>query len=374
MFNIKKNKYQYLSFALLGISFFLNKNYLLEVNATNIISSLNNNETSQNYNTKFTSFNHNLNIDITEVETKNPIKIDGIKNLGINDTNDITYIYENPSLKSKKIAILPPKGICDIVDETSKTQLDQFLNKDNEYFIYIKSGDYEGYVLSKDISNTNLEDKLNFKTYAIVLDETSFYEEPNNKLNPLGTIEKNSIIEIKNYSKDNKYVKITYENNDVYIKTSVLKVIPCVDYAYAYEKGIYKKPNLDYSNREEFNENLIEFVTQFISNKYVWGGTSLINGTDCSGFTQSVYREFGYDINRVASDQYRNGVRISENELLPGDLVFYGKNGSISHVAMYIGNGEIIHASNSNPYPLGGIKISAYNYQTPIGYVRIVNF
>ena len=247
-------------------------------------------------------------------------------------------------------------------------------NKDNEYFIYIKSGKYEGYVLSKDISNTNLEEKLDFETYAIVLNEVDYFKEPNNESEPLGKIDKNSIIEVIDYSKDNKYIKFMHNNEEVFIKTSILKIIPNVDFAYEYEKGVYKKPDLSYTNREEFNESLIEFVTQFISNKYVWGGTSLINGADCSGFVQSVYKEYGYNLSRVVATQYYDVKHISENELQPGDLVFYANGGSLSHIAIYIGNGEIIHASNHNPYPKGGIKISNYNYQTPIGYGRVVDF
>ena len=112
---------------------------------------------------------------------------------------------------------------------------------------------------------------------------------------------------------------------------------------------------------------------QYVGNRYVWGGTSLTNGADCSGFVYTIHKDFGITLKRVADDQMKDskGVKILDpKDLLPGDLVFYGSVGYASHVAMYIGNGQVVHASNSKPYPEGGIKISEYDYQKPIAYVR----
>ena len=102
-------------------------------------------------------------------------------------------------------------------------------------------------------------------------------------------------------------------------------------------------------------ESVVAFALQFVGNPYVWGGTSLTRGTDCSGFVQSVYRYFGYHLPRTSAAMRRYGVNVGTNleDALPGDLICY--NG---HVAMYIGGGKIVHASNSAPYPRGGIKVS----------------
>ena len=127
---------------------------------------------------------------------------------------------------------------------------------------------------------------------------------------------------------------------------------------------------------------IANFAIKYIGNKYVYGGTSLTGGADCSGFVMTVHQQFGIKLLRVANDQlhgpsssyinsgYKKAVVVSPGYLLPGDLVFYGYNNYASHVAIYIGDGKIVHASNSQPYPAGGIKISNYDYQTPIGYVR----
>ena len=101
-------------------------------------------------------------------------------------------------------------------------------------------------------------------------------------------------------------------------------------------------------------------AAQFEGNPYVYGGTSLTNGADCSGFVMSVFANFGYSLPRVAAAQCDASTKKDISQLEPGDLVFYG-NGYIDHVALYIGDGKIIHASNAAT----GIKISDYDYEQP---------
>lgn len=115
--------------------------------------------------------------------------------------------------------------------------------------------------------------------------------------------------------------------------------------------------------------SMVEYAKQFLGNRYVWGGTSLTNGTDCSGFTMSIYAHYGYSIPRTSSAQAGYTRTISSSEARPGDLFFYGKGGSVSHVAMYIGGGLVIHASNERD----GIKISNAFYRTPIKVGRVIN-
>ena len=102
---------------------------------------------------------------------------------------------------------------------------------------------------------------------------------------------------------------------------------------------------------------IVAYAKQFVGNPYVYGGTSLTNGTDCSGFTQGVYAHFGISISRTSRAQANNGTRISVSDLQPGDLIFYASGGSIYHVAMYIGGGQIIHAIDE----AHGIGISSLN-------------
>lgn len=114
--------------------------------------------------------------------------------------------------------------------------------------------------------------------------------------------------------------------------------------------------------RVEHREKIAQFALQFVGNPYVYGGTSLTNGADCSGFVMSVFKEFGYDLPRVAAAQYEASQKKDISQIETGDLVFYGAGG-INHVALYIGDGKIVHASTAAT----GIKVSDYDYETPVG-------
>lgn len=117
---------------------------------------------------------------------------------------------------------------------------------------------------------------------------------------------------------------------------------------------------------------IVSYAQQFVGNPYRYGGNSLTSGIDCSGFTQQIMAKFGYSISRTSSSQSGDGRAVSTSNLRAGDLVFYGDGGSIDHVALYIGGDQVVHASNSAPYPRGGIKISNVNYRTPICARRII--
>lgn len=109
-------------------------------------------------------------------------------------------------------------------------------------------------------------------------------------------------------------------------------------------------------------QQIVNDAKQFLGNPYVYGGNSLTNGVDCSGFTQQIMARHGISVSRSSSAQYaNNGYSVSSSELQPGDLTFYGYNGKVSHVAIYMGNGKIIHANDertgittSNVFPSGG--------------------
>ena len=107
---------------------------------------------------------------------------------------------------------------------------------------------------------------------------------------------------------------------------------------------------------------IVNYALQFVGNPYVWGGTSLTNGVDCSGFTMQVMRNFGISLPHYSGSQARMGKAVSSSEMRPGDLIFYANSsGTVNHVAMYIGNGQIVHAASRR----SGIKISTWNYRTP---------
>ena len=126
---------------------------------------------------------------------------------------------------------------------------------------------------------------------------------------------------------------------------------------YRYGKGV-----------TDIQMEICEYARQFVGNPYKWGGTSLTKGADCSGFTLSVYAKYGVSLPHSSKAQANCGTKISLSELQPGDLVFYGGS-NIHHVAMYIGNGQVVHAQSTKT----GIVISSMNYNTPTRAVRILD-
>jgi cell wall-associated NlpC family hydrolase len=113
-------------------------------------------------------------------------------------------------------------------------------------------------------------------------------------------------------------------------------------------------------------QQIADYAQQFVGGRYVWGGTNLATGVDCSGFTLCVLANFGISIPRVADAQAGAGTAVSIDNIQAGDLLFYSSGGGIDHVAIYIGGGQVVHASSSRT----GIKYSAYNYRTPVKAVR----
>ena len=172
-------------------------------------------------------------------------------------------------------------------------------------------------------------------------------------------------------SKD--YAKVTYS----FGKAKSMKQIQAEQEAKeakkrAKEAARSKSVSTTSSGSSATGSRIASYAQQFVGNPYRYGGNSLTNGIDCSGFTQQIMAKFGYSISRTSSSQAGEGRAVSTSNLRAGDLVFYGNGGSINHVAVYIGGGQVVHASNSAPYPRGGIKISNVNYRTPICARRII--
>lgn len=133
-----------------------------------------------------------------------------------------------------------------------------------------------------------------------------------------------------------------------------------------------QSPSTTYSTSAELRQAIVNYAMQFLGNKYVHGGQSLTKGTDCSGFTMYVLAEFGYSISRTPQGQYTSAGRaISYSEIQPGDIICYSSNGgkSCTHVAIYIGDGKILHSANSRD----GVKISSATYDDIYGVRNVID-
>ena len=143
-----------------------------------------------------------------------------------------------------------------------------------------------------------------------------------------------------------------------------------VSVRYALQEAIEYYPAVEAANAAAaFRNKIVNYACQFVGNPYVWGGTSLTHGCDCSGFVQSVLKNFGIYLPRVSRDQAGSGSKVSSDSMKPGDLIFYAnRSGTINHVGMYIGNGQIVNAASRR----SGIRIYRWNYRTPVAIRNVI--
>ncbi len=162
-----------------------------------------------------------------------------------------------------------------------------------------------------------------------------------NKVNPDNEVDINDCLRLaREYEKEYESIKDSYED------------LPTV---------------FDVTTVSASGQSVAEFACSFVGNPYVWGGTSLTNGCDCSGFIMSVYAHYGVSLPHYSGSLRSVGYEVSPSEMQPGDIVCYS-----GHCAIYIGDGRIVHASNSQPYPVGGIKISPDYAYRPVLAIRRV--
>lgn len=240
---------------------------------------------------------------------------------------------------------------------------------------------------------SNLIDKLKEENRVTVLDIQKTWAEVKLDDGTVGFVKRKYIDFKPKAAKNEKNIVGWMENGVSYevlsIKDNMVKIaLPNGDQGYTKSDALsmeiaIEPPEVDYSVIPDFSgitikeavigktrKDIVEFALQFIGNPYVWGGTSLTDGADCSGFTQQVFQHAGISINRCSFDQVKDGKEIAFEELKAGDLVFYWSNefNRIGHVAIYIGEGKVVHASS----PKTGIKVSAWNYRTPYKAVDII--
>lgn len=276
--------------------------------------------------------------------------IGGYANLALANVSDVLNIRETP-VDGAIVGRLPADAACDIISEENG-------------WCYITSGDIEGYVSSEYLLTG--EEALR-KAYDLVelvatvdADSLNLREEPNTDcsiIEVLGNSQKLDVLEVVD-----DWIKVVVDSTEGYVSAEYVTVSEELQTARTLAQLMYG------AEVSDLRVEICEFAKQFVGNPYVYGGNSLTHGTDCSGFTNLIYANFGISIPRTATTQYNFGTKISTSELRPGDLIIYGEY-QIEHVALYLGDGQIVHASNERT----GIRYSNMYYRNIIGCVRILN-
>ena len=286
-------------------------------------------------------------------EAKNERKaIYGFSNLGIANVSNYLNVREEPSEDGKLVGKMSKNSGCEVYEI-----------KDG--WAHIKSGKVTGYVKAeflltgkeaRDRADEVATDMAVCNSGGLRVREEASTESPVITLVAEGE-------ELEVVEQLDGWVKIMLDDEEAYVSADYVDIAKKLDRAVTQTELIYGKGVSD------VRVDLVNFAKQFLGNPYVWGGTSLTNGADCSGFVQSVFKNYGVSLPRTSSAQSTTGTKISLSEAQPGDLVFYAKNGRVNHVAIYIGNGQVIHASNART----GIKISNASYRTPYAVKRVLS-
>lgn len=282
----------------------------------------------------------------SDVEKPEPETHWGYANLGIAHVDNHLNIRQEPNENGKLIGKLPKDAACEILDI------------DENGWAHIKSGKLDGYCSTEFLYLGDAAIARGHEVasmIAIVNTQTlKVREEPNTDSVVITLIPQEEELEVVEVM-ENGWIKFLLDDEEAYVSGEY------VDVEERLEKAVTLTELLYGQGVSNVRVDLVQYAKQFVGNPYVWGGTSLTNGADCSGFTLSIYKKYGVSLPHHAASQAQLGTKIDYSSAQPGDLVFYAKNGSINHVAIYIGNGQVIHASS----PKTGIKISSWNYRTP---------
>lgn len=296
----------------------------------------------------------------TKVETvaqESPVEeiqttVAGYTNLGIANVDSYLNVRTEAAEGSKMAGKMPKNAGCEILEA-----LDGWYK--------IQSGEVSGYVkadylLTGDAAVAKAQELLTEMATAKT-SNLNVRKEPNTESSviiQIGEGEKLEVIE-----KLDGWVKVAVDSDAGYVSAEYVAVGRELPTAVTLKELYYG------NGVSQTRIDMVEYAKQFLGNPYVWGGTSLTKGTDCSGFTMSIYKHFGVSLPHSSRAQAGYGTKVSLSEAKPGDLVFYSSGGSINHVAMYIGNGQVIHASTKKT----GIKISNVSYRSVKTVRRILS-
>lgn len=275
----------------------------------------------------------------------------GYTNLGIANVSDNLNIRAIAAEDGRLVGKLPKDAACEVLD------------MDGDW-VHIESGNVEGYV-SKDFLLTGVSAKMKAEELAttiarVTADSLKVRAEANTDSEVITMVPRGEELEVAAVEGD--WVKVFLDDDEVYVSGEYVEVSAELGTAVTMTELLYGQGVSD------VRVDICQYAKEFIGNPYVWGGTSLTKGADCSGFVMSVFKKYGVRLPHSSRAQANCGTTIKVSEAKPGDLIFYGKGKYINHVAIYIGNGQVVHASN----PKTGIRISNVSYRSPLKAVRIL--
>lgn len=329
--------------------------------------------------------------DVQMQETEQAEEESEYENLAIANVTNYVNVRKEPNTDSEIVGKIYHGAVAQILAVAGE----------QEDWFQIISGNVEGYIKAEfflygDAAATVIDEYVT--RYAVVTaDRLNVREEPSTDAKRIGYIdngEKAKVIEnlgewlkVEYMEGKNGYVSaayVTISEEFVYAKTLEEEQAEIAARKALEERTNAKEsaapemltqvefPATDYTSNEELRKAIVEDALQYVGYKYVHGGTSLASGTDCSGFTCFVYADFGYSISRTPSGQYSGAGRsISYSEIQPGDIICYSSNGgaSCTHVGLYIGDGQIVHAANSRK----GVITSVADYSPIIGIRNVID-
>lgn len=276
------------------------------------------------------------------------------ENLGIALVKNYLNVRQKPSSgnSSKIIGKMIKNTACEILDEANG-------------WYKIKSGPVTGYVSAEYVVTGEKAIEIALqeaKLRAVVStsgSELNVRKEPNTSskiVEKVSSDERYEVLEILD-----GWVKIATVTGEGYVSAEYVEV------KYALNEAVEFTPPMTSSKRQ----GIIEYAQRFVGGKYRFGGTSLTKGIDCSAFVQQIYAKYGISLPRTSKPQSKCGRSISWSQIQPGDLIFYGRSGvsGVGHVAIYIGNGKIVHAASERL----GITISNARYTTILAIRNVID-
>ncbi|MBQ5951393.1 MAG: C40 family peptidase [Lachnospiraceae bacterium] len=290
-----------------------------------------------------------------ELEAKTAV-VDSYENLGIARPTGYLNVRQKADSSAKIIGKMLRNAACEIVGESGN-------------WYQIESGSVKGYV-SKDFIVTGEEAReiaLEHVEHRVIVTSNgnlNVRQEPSTDAKIVDKVAENERYDVEESLEGwiKIHVGVNEDGKDVYGYISS----EFADVRYCLAEAVEFTP---VSAKTKLRTDLVNFAMRYLGNRYVFGGTSLTGGIDCSGFVMRIYEHFGYSLPRTSAEQAKIGRRISSSQMQPGDLIFYTYGrGRICHVAMYIGGGKIIHAANSKK----GIIISRWNASTPARIISVI--